>query len=138
MLEQYAAFHDMKPGLSDDQVELLPDASTFNFANGQQALAREVQDMVSYKPPLFTDFSVIDEGKVPLKNLGVSLDLGGTPERIIFHQGLLKGHGVPLHRNRASRLTLNVRDSCEKAKASAHKGRQLHCCQQLPSSSQCA
>ena len=35
------AFRQLKQGLSDDQVELLPDASTFNFANGQEALARE-------------------------------------------------------------------------------------------------
>ena len=31
----------MRQGLSEDRVELLPDASTFNFANGQKALARE-------------------------------------------------------------------------------------------------
>ena len=37
----------MRQGLSEDRVELLPDASAFNFANGQKALAREkVQDMV--------------------------------------------------------------------------------------------
>ena len=30
----------MRQGLSDGQVELLPDSSTFNFANGQKALAR--------------------------------------------------------------------------------------------------
>ena len=45
--------------------ELLPDASTFNFANGQKALAREkCRIWFSYEPPLFTDFSIIDEGKV--------------------------------------------------------------------------
>ena len=32
----------MRPGLSEGQVELLPDSGTFNFANGQRALAREV------------------------------------------------------------------------------------------------
>ena len=56
--------------------------STFNFANGQKALAREkCRIWLSYEPPLFTDFSIIDEGKVPfltslpqMKNLGVSLD----------------------------------------------------------------
>ena len=31
----------MRQGLSEGQVELLPDSSTFNFANGQKALARE-------------------------------------------------------------------------------------------------
>ena len=31
----------MRQGLSEGQVELLPDPSTFNFANGQKALARE-------------------------------------------------------------------------------------------------
>ena len=31
----------MREGLSEGQVELLPDSSTFNFANGQKALARE-------------------------------------------------------------------------------------------------
>ena len=31
----------MRQGLSEDRVELLPDSSTFNFANGQKALARE-------------------------------------------------------------------------------------------------
>ena len=73
-------------------MELLPDASTFNFANGQKALAREkCRIWFSYEPPLFTDFSIIDEGKVPflmslpqMKNLGVSLDLRGTPEKILF------------------------------------------------------
>ena len=30
----------MRQGLSEDRVELLPDSSTFNFANGQKALAR--------------------------------------------------------------------------------------------------
>ena len=80
----------MRQGLSEDRVELLPDSSTFNFANGQKALAREkCRIWFSYEPPLFTDFSIIiDEGKVPflmslpqMKNLGVSLDLRGTPEK---------------------------------------------------------
>ena len=56
----------MREGLSEGQVELLPDSSTFNFANGQKALAREkCRIWFSYEPPLFTDFSIIDEGKVP-------------------------------------------------------------------------
>ena len=66
----------MRQGLSEDRVELLPDSSTFNFANGQKATGRI---WFSYEPPLFTDFSIIDEGKVPflmslpqMKNLGVS------------------------------------------------------------------
>ena len=92
----------MRQGLSEDRVELLPDSSTFNFANGQKALAREkCRIWFSYEPPLFTDFSIIDEGKVPflmplpqMKNLGVSLDLRGTPEKILFHTGFLKGQGV--------------------------------------------
>ena len=69
----------MREGLSEGQVKLLPDSSTFNFANGQKALAREkCRIWFSYEPPLFTDFSLIDEGKVPflmsllqVKNLGV-------------------------------------------------------------------
>ena len=80
----------------------------------------------SYEPPLFTaDFSIIDEGKVPflmslppMKNLGVSLDLRGTPEEILFHTGFLKGEGVPLHR--PGHLTLNVKDICNKARTSVH------------------
>ena len=99
----------MRQGLSEDRVELLPDSSTFNFANGQKALAREkCRIWFSYEPPLFTDFSIVDEGKVPflmslpqMKNLGVSLDLRGTPEKILFHTGFLKGQGVPLHRKSA-------------------------------------
>ena len=130
----------MREGLSEGQVELLPDSSTFNFANGQKALAREkCRIWFSYEPPLFTDFSIIDEGKVPflmslpqLKNLGVSLDLRGTPERILFHTGFLKGQGVPLHRNRAGHLTLDVMKICKKAKASAHKGRQLNAASSFP------
>ena len=56
----------MRQGLSEDRVELLPDSSTFNFANSQKALAREkCRIWFSYEPPLFTDFSIIDEGKVP-------------------------------------------------------------------------
>ena len=50
----------MRQGLSEGQVQLLPDS----------------------EPPLFTDFSIFDEVKVPFlmslpqtKNLGVSLDL---------------------------------------------------------------
>ena len=93
----------------------------------------------SYEPPLFTDFSIIDEGKVPflmslpqMKNLGVSLDLRGTPERILFHTGFLKEQGVPLHRNRAGHLTLDVVEICKKAKASAHKGGQLHAASSFP------
>ena len=76
---------------------------------------------------------MIDEGKVPfltslpqIKNLGVSLHLRGTPEKILLHTGFLKGQGVPLHLNRAGHLTLNVKDICEKARASAHKGWRLH------------
>ena len=100
-------------------VELLPDSSIFNFANGQKALAREkCRIWFSYEPPLFTDFSIIDEGKVPflmslpqMKNLGVSLDLRGTPERILFHTGLLTGQGVPLHRNRAGHHSCGAGDS---------------------------
>ena len=121
-------------------MELLPDSSTFNFANGQKALAREkCRIWFSYEPPLFTDFSIIDEGKVPflmslpqMKNLGVSLDLRGTPEKILFHTGFLKGQGVPLHRNRAGHLTLDVNEICKKAKLSADKGRQLHAASSFP------
>ena len=55
-----------REGRSEGQVEPLPDSSTFNFANGLKALAREkCRIWFSYKPPLFTDFSFIDEGKVP-------------------------------------------------------------------------
>ena len=112
----------MREGLFEGQVELLPDSSTFNFANGQKALAREKRRIwFSYEPPLFTDFSIIDEGKVPflmslpqIKNLGVSLDQRGTPERILFHTGFLKGQGAPLHRNRAGHLTLDVMEICRK------------------------
>ena len=67
-----------------------------------------------------------------MKNLGVSLDLRGTLERILFHTGFLKGQGVPLHRNRAGHLTLDVIEICKKAKASAHKGRQLHAASSFP------
>ena len=121
-------------------MELLPDSSTFNFANGQKALAREkCRIWFSFEPPLFTDFSIIDEGKVPflmslpqMKNLGVSLDLRGTPEKILFHTGFLKGQGVPLHRNRAGHLTLDVKEICKQAKASAHRGRLLHASSNFP------
>ena len=130
----------MRQGLSEDRVELLPDASAFNFANGQKALAREkCRIWFSYEPPLFTDFSIIDEGKVPflmslpqMKNLGVSLDLRGTPEKILFHTGFLKGQGVPLHRNRAGHLTLDVNEICKKASLSAARGRQLHAASSFP------
>ena len=113
----------MRQGLSEDRVELLPDSSTLNFANGQKALAREkCRIWFSYEPPLFTDFSIIDEGKVPflmslpqMKNLGVSLDLRGTLVRILFHTGFLKGQGVLLHRNSAGHLTLDVNEICKKA-----------------------
>ena len=130
----------MRQGLSEDRVELLPDSSTFNFANGQKALAREkCRIWFSYEPPLFTDFSIIDEGKVPflmslpqMKNLGVSLDLRGTPEKILFHTGFLKGQGVPLHRNRAGHLTLDVKEICKQAKTSAYRGRPLHASSSFP------
>ena len=126
----------MRQGLSEDRVELLPDSSTFNFANGQKALAREkCRVWFSYEPPLFTDFSIIDEVLMSLpqtKNLGVSLDLRGTPEKILFHTGFLKGQGVPLHRNRAGHLTLDVNEICKKAKISADKGRQLHAASSFP------
>ena len=76
--------------------------------------------------PLVLDQIHIDEGKVPflmslpqMKNLGVSLDLRGTPEKILFHTGFLKGQGVPLHRNRAGHLTLDVNEICRKARQSA-------------------
>ena len=36
----------MRQGLSEGQVELLPDSSNFNFANGQKAFKREVQNLV--------------------------------------------------------------------------------------------
>ena len=129
----------MRQGLSEDRVELLPDSSTFNFREWSEGLGeREVQKF-SYEPPLFTDFSIIDEGKVPflmslpqMKNLGVSLDLRGTPEKILFHTGFLKGQGVPLHRNRAGHLTLDVNEICRKAKLSADKGRQLHAASSFP------
>ena len=32
-----SAFHRMKAGLDDQNTEILPDASTFNFANGHRA-----------------------------------------------------------------------------------------------------
>ena len=118
----------MRQGLSEDQggyACAAADSSAFNFANGQRALASEkCRIWSSYEPPLFTDFSIIDEGKVPflmslpqMKNLGVSLDLRRSPERILLHTGFLKVQGAPLHRNRAGRLTLNLKDICRKAKA---------------------
>ena len=55
-----------------------------------------------------------------------------TPERILFHTGFLKGEGVPLHRNRAGHLTLDVMEICRKARASAHKGRQLQAASSFP------
>ena len=130
----------MRQGLSEDRVELLPDSSTFNFANGQKSLAREkCRISFSYEPPLFIDFPIIDEGRVPflmslpqMKNLDVSLDLRGTPEKILFHTGFLKGQGVPLHRNRAGRLPLDVNEICKKAKLSADRGRQLHVASSFP------
>ena len=67
-----------------------------------------------------------------MKNLGVSLDLRGTPEKILFHTGFLKGQGVPLHRNRAGHLTLDVKEICKKASLSAAKGRQLHAASSFP------
>ena len=47
MCSRYA-FQHMNQVLSDDQVELLPDASTFNFANGQQALAKRSAESGSH------------------------------------------------------------------------------------------
>ena len=67
-----------------------------------------------------------------MKNLGVSLDLRGTPEKILFHTGFLKGQGVPLHRNRAGHLTLDVNEICKKAKISADKGGQLPAASSFP------
>ena len=67
-----------------------------------------------------------------MKNLDVSLDLRGTPEKILFHTGFLKGQGVPLHRNGAGHLTLNVKDICEKTRASAHKGWRLNATSSFP------
>ena len=67
-----------------------------------------------------------------MKNLGVSLDLRGTPEKILFHTGFLKGQGVPLHRNRAGHLTLDVQEICKKAKTSACRGRPLHASSSFP------
>ena len=67
-----------------------------------------------------------------MKNLGVSLDLRGTPEKILFHTGFLKGQGVPLHRNRAGHLTLDVNEICKKARLSADRGRPLHAASSFP------
>ena len=67
-----------------------------------------------------------------MKNLGVSLDLRGTPEKILFHTGFLKGQGVPLHRNRAGHLTLDVNEICRKARLLAERGRQLHAASSFP------
>ena len=62
---------------------------------------------------MFADFSMIDEGKVPflmwqMKNLGVSLICEDRLRGCCFIQAFLKGQGVPLHRNRAGHLTLNL------------------------------
>ena len=80
----------------------------------------EVQNLVLLRTSFVHRLIIIDEGKVPLlmsppqmKNLGVSLDLRGTPEKIVFHTGFLKGQGVLLHRNRAGHLTLNGKKTCE-------------------------
>ena len=67
-----------------------------------------------------------------MKNLGVSRDLCGTREKILFHTGVLKGQGVPLHRNQAGHLTLNVKDICEKGRASAHGGWRLNAASSFP------
>ena len=82
----------MRRGLSEGQVEPRPDSSTFNFANGRKALASEkCRIWFSYEPPLFTDFSFLDEGKgrkvlflmsLPQMKIGKSLESGPGPARI--------------------------------------------------------
>ena len=81
----------MRQGLSEDQVELLPDSSTFNFANGQKALAREKCRIWLSLPQM--------------KNLGVSLDLRGKgPEEqgaepaaaVPFFVRLVPAEGAPV------------------------------------------
>ena len=104
------AYHYMKHGSSDGQVELLPDSSTFNFAHGQRALASEkCRIWFLCEPPLFTDFSIIDEGKVPflmslpqVKNLGVTLDPRATPEKTVFHTGFMKGGCIKTYASKTS------------------------------------
>ena len=44
-----SAYHQMRKGVSGNQIELLPDSST----------------LASHKPPLFTDLSIVDEGSLP-------------------------------------------------------------------------
>ena len=93
------ALQKMKAGLRSQNIEIQLDASTFNFAKAQQTLAQEKRRIwLSESPPLFTDFSIINEGNVPflmslplMKNLGISLDLRRTP--------FLKGQGLLLHRD---------------------------------------
>ena len=63
---------------------------------------------------------------------GCIFDLRGTPDSILFHTGFLKRQGVPRHRNRAGHLTLDGKEICRKARASAHKGRQLQAASSFP------
>ena len=58
------SYHYVKHGLSDGQVELLPDSGTFLTSPTVKEpwRVRKRRTWFSYEPPLFTDFSVIDEG----------------------------------------------------------------------------
>ena len=89
---------------------------------------------LSESPP-----SIIDEGNVlflmslpQMKNLGVSLNLRRTPQRIVFNQGFLKGQEIPLHRNRSGHLILDVKEFCRRASAWAKEGRQLDAASNFP------
>ena len=106
-------FHQMKQGLSDDQVSGTAGRREYvQFRKRRASFGlREVQSLVRLQTAFVRGLLHFDEGKVPflmsllqMKTLGVSLDLRGTPERIIFRQGFLEGQGVP-HRNHAGHWT---------------------------------
>ena len=106
----------LKKAGSPIQAELLEDASTFCFANSQRSVAKEkCRIWISTNPPLFTDFSIIEEGHVPflmslpqMKNLGFILDMSQNPVRVTFNKGFLKGQGMAIDESSSRHLVLDV------------------------------
>ena len=64
----HAAYRRMKHGLPGSNVEILPEASAFSFANGGQTLGNDAFPYMPFQVP-------------QMKNLGVSFDLRTSPEK---------------------------------------------------------
>ena len=112
----------VKAGLHGQNVEILPDASTLNFANGQHTLAKEKsafgsqrahhcsQTSQSLKKAMFLFLMSFRRWRIWAFHSTYTEPL----TRLCSKSVSFKGQGIPLHCSWAGCLTLDMKDFCRR------------------------